>query len=208
MSSTWNDLTRQHGKRSVMSLTISDQELEAETARQIVILREAIRPLLTGREKTALDFGCGYGRFTPMLANLIDGRALGFDPSSGMIQAAQGHVSVDYVSCPTGQFFHELRGTQTRFDLILAFGVLGEPSVPVWATALQLAGCLSDTGAIVVVEHVVPHPDPGRWWRFRPPGFYEGVFSACGIQLHEIGKVPQLSDVMTIYAGRSTKPPV
>jgi SAM-dependent methyltransferase len=207
VTGTWDDLTRNHGKKAVMSLTISDKVLEAETNRQIPLLRSAIRPLLTGHERTALDFGCGYGRFTPMLANLIDGRAVGFDPCAEMLRAGHGHLSVDYVSCPTGQFFQELRATETRFDLILAFAVLGEPSVPVWITALELCNVLSPEGLMVIVEHVVPHPDPGRWWRFRPPGFYEEVFAACGVHLHEVGTVPQLDDTMTILAGSLSPPP-
>lgn len=202
MTDVWDQLVHSHGRRSVMSLVVSDEQLDGETARQIPTLREAIRPHLSGTEKTALDFGCGYGRFTPMLANLIDGRALGFDPSSGMINAAHGHVSVDYVSCPTDKFFQELRGTATTFDLILAFGVLGEPSVPIWKTALELRSILSDEGLLVVVDHVVADPDTSRWWRFRTPGFYEETFSACGVVLQEVGKVPQLTDLMTIYAGR------
>jgi SAM-dependent methyltransferase len=207
MTETWDNLVRTHGRRSVVSLSISDRELDAETARQIPILRDAIRPFLAGREKTALDYGCGFGRFTPMLANLIDGRAVGFDPSSAMVAAAQWHQSVDYVSCPTDQFFRETGGTKTTFDLILAFAVLGEPSVPVWTTAGFLSDLLSENGLLVVVEHVVPKPDFSRWWRFRQPGFYEEVFGAHCVDLEEVGKVPQLGDTMTIYAGRATPPP-
>lgn len=202
MTEVWNDLVRSHGCRSVMSIIASSEQVDAETARQIPLLREAIRPFLTGHEKTALDFGCGYGRFTAMLANLIDGRALGFDPSSAMVAAAQWHADVDYVSCPTGEFFHETQQAETRFDLILAFAVLGEPNIPVWSTAMNLGRLLSDEGMIVVVEHVVPSPDSSRWWRFRQPGFYEEVFCACNIALHGVGTVAQLDDTMTIYAGR------
>lgn len=204
MSETWDNLTIQHGRKSVMSLAITDDVLEAETARQIPVLREAIRPLLTGHEKTALDFGCGYGRFTPMLANLIDGRAVGFDPSEAMIRAGNGHISVDYVTCPTAQFFQETTQTSTRFDLILTFGVLGEPNVPVWTTVMELCRLLADGAMIVVVDHIVPNPDPERWWRFRQPGFYEEIFRACGVALYEVGTVPQLGDTMTILAGRVT----
>lgn len=200
MTDTWNNLTSQHGRKAVMSLKLSDQQLDTETARQIPILREAIRPFLNGTEKIALDFGCGYGRFTPMLANLIDGRAVGFDPSSAMVASAQWHTDVDYISCPTDQFFHETTQTGTHYDLILAYAVLGEPSMGNVAPALSRI--LSPGGLLTIVEHVVPDPDPERWWRFQRPGHYETLFGACGITLRTVGTVAQLEDVMTIYAGR------
>lgn len=206
MTETWDHLARTIGRKAVMNPAITDRELDAETARQIPVLRNAIRPFLNGREKTALDFGCGYGRFTPMLANLIDGRAVGFDPSAEMVRAGRGHLSVDYVTCPVDQFFDENRKTETHYDLILAFAVLGEPSMPLWDTTLGLAGLLSDDGLLAVVEHVVPRPDPKRWWKFQEPGFYESTFRACGVELQEVGTVSQLEDTMTIYAGGLIQP--
>jgi SAM-dependent methyltransferase len=202
MTDLWDNLVKTRGRQCVMNPGISGAELDAETARQIPILREAIRPHLRGCEKTALDYGCGFGRFTAMLANLIDGRAVGYDPSGEMIRAGHGHISVDYVSCPPDQFFHETLKADTTYDLILAFAVLGEPSVPVWTTAGFLSDLLSENGLLVVVEHVVPKPDFSRWWRFRQPGFYEEVFGAHCIDMEEVGKVAQLGDTMTIYAGR------
>jgi SAM-dependent methyltransferase len=207
LTDIWDGLVRAHGRQVVINPTISGAKLDAETARQIPVLREAIRPHLRGCEKTALDFGCGYGRFTHMLANLIDGRAVGFDPSPEMIRMAQWHTAVDYVCCPPDRFFDETRKAGTWFDLIFTLGVLGEPNIPLWGTVADLASILSDNGLVVVVDHVSARPDVTRWWRFREPGFYEDAFRTSGIDIDVIGTVAQLGDVMTIYGGRFTPQP-
>src|SRR5271157_6250808 len=76
----WKERAREYGPRAVLNLAHREEEIEAVTRYQM----EAIFPLfirsLRGDERIALDFGCGTGRFTPHLARLIGGKAIGIDP--------------------------------------------------------------------------------------------------------------------------------
>ncbi len=54
----------------------SEEEVAAHTCFQKDRLFPVLRDQLTGGERTILDFGCGPGRFTPDLAQMIDGKAV------------------------------------------------------------------------------------------------------------------------------------
>jgi SAM-dependent methyltransferase len=82
MSDPWATLAQAHGRRAVMSLGISDAELDAETIRQIAVLRPLIAGVLNGSETRVLDYGCGAGRFTAMLGETVGWCAIGYDPAS------------------------------------------------------------------------------------------------------------------------------
>ena len=202
MPKDWDNLAVQFGPKSVMSLTITDEELNAETERQIPLLEQIIEPLLDWDEETVLDFGCGAGRFTQALADMIRGRATGFDPCAGLIERAPGGYNVDYVSCPADQFFAECRAQNTTYGVVFAFGVLGAPGLDLGLTARGLVDVLAPKGLLVIADHMSLMPAEGKWWIHRHPSFYRLLFSGLGIELHQEGIVTQLDNAFTILAGR------
>ncbi len=204
MSQEWDELARSAGRKSVMSLEISNTTLDAETNRQIPLLVDMLRGQLNGTEKTALDFGAGAGRFTRMLASVIDGRAVGFDPCKELLALAPGDISIDYVSEAPDRFFAECVRNDTVFDLVFAFGVLGSPGLDVTATVDGLSLVLAPGGLLVVVDHMPLAIPAGRWWRFRPAGVYIEAFAEHGIALHHVGDLNQLTEPMSMLAGRRT----
>jgi len=198
----WSGLAKQHGRKSVMSLKISDQELDAETARQTPILMGMISEQLLGHERSGLDYGCGSGRFSRALAKTIPGRVTAFDPCAELIQLATGNINVDYVSGSADGFFHECKHNGTTYDVVLAAQVLGSPKLDLEATATGLVSLLSSDGLLIITDHMPIVLPSGRWWRFRPAELYKSIFNRNGIDLECIGELQQLTETITVLAGR------
>src|SRR5688572_20636685 len=90
----WNDVVGGHGthtgywpkrvaalgRRAVFDRRHSDAELDAVSAAQREVLLPMLRARLNGTERVVLDYGCGWGRFTGMLAEATGGLAIGMDP--------------------------------------------------------------------------------------------------------------------------------
>lgn len=197
----WPNLARQHGRKAVMSLTIDNATLDAETERQTAIIFPLIRAELRGDEQTALDYGCGAGRFTRHLDKLVSGRTIGFDPCPELIEArGEQPPNVQFVTGDPARFF--AWSERPAFDLAFTAMVLGDPGVGAAATATALAAMLAPDGLLVVIDHMSEVDSAERWWRFRPVAFYRELFSAHGVALREIGRVMQLDHEVTILAGR------
>lgn len=195
MTDTWTNLTRTHGRKSVMSLNIDDATLDAETERQAAEIFPLIRSHLRGDERTALDFGCGYGRFVPHLARLTDDmRVAAYDPCGEMLDLIYWGAGVATNDWPTI--------ASESYDLIFAAMVLGDPDLNLEKTAVSMASVLAPDGLLVVLDHM-PNTEPtGRWWRFRPDHTYIDLFARHGVILQKIGAARQLDNPVTILAGR------
>lgn len=202
MPDVWPDLARRHGRRAVMSLQVTDAEMDEETRRQIPILFGIIEHHLTGAEKTALDFGCGAGRFSHALAQTIKGRVTAVDPCHELIAMAPGAVDVDYHPVEPGVFFDECVRNGVTYDVVFAAMVLGAPDLPLEATAADLVSVLAPGGLLVVVDHMPEIIPYDRWWRFRPVDLYQEMFQRNGIEVRKAGALMQLDNEITVLCGR------
>jgi SAM-dependent methyltransferase len=93
----WKTLASECGAYSVIDSRHSPEEFKYVTRRQKEILFPMLKRLLVGNEQTILDFGCGPGRFTCDLAELISGKAVGCDVTRRLLELAPEHPSVKYV---------------------------------------------------------------------------------------------------------------
>lgn len=203
----WTTLTRTYGRKAVMNPLITDATLDAETARQVGEIFPLIRAELRGDERNALDYGCGAGRFTPHIADLVSGPTFGFDTCLDIIeQRTANHPRVKFITGDADRFFDPGRIYWQRpdFDLVFTAMVLGDPNLDLPATATGLASILAPGGTLVVLDHMTDEEPTGRWWRFRPEQFYRDLFNRYGISLRKIGMVRQLDDPITILAGRKS----
>ena len=193
---TWSRLATSYGRAAVVHASMTEEELAAETARQTSELLPMIRPLIEGAHN-ALDFGCGYGRFLPMLLELVPGHVDGYEPCPEMLRL--GHRSAERVS-----LFGDVPAL--RYDVVFTLGVLGDPGVPIEETADILARVLSSRGLLVVADHMPPVAPEERWWLFRPQSFYGDLFARRHIAMKRIGSVMQRENEVTVLAGRRTTP--
>lgn len=204
MPNEWSALAKAHGRKSVMSLTIDDKELDRETERQLPILRDMIKQCLNGTERTALDFGCGSGRFSHMLAQCINGRVAAFDPCEELIALGVEHADVAYFTGSADAFFDEDQGCGMKYDVVFAAQVLGAPALNLEATAADLVSVLEPDGLLIVLDHMPKIIPSGKWWHFRPLGLYTELFRRNGIEMSFVGTMMQLENEITMIAGRKS----
>jgi SAM-dependent methyltransferase len=199
MTTTWTNLAQQHGAKAAVSLTMSDEELEAMTAHQSAILIDALRPLLRGDEHKALDFGCGSGRFCGMLYDLLlvpDPVIFGFDPCSEMLHCAKADPERPCILTTVPP--HHIGG----FDVVFLSVVLGDPEIRIGAAIFEALSLLAPGGLLVAIDHMPDTPPLNRWWRFRSQGFYQGLFRSYDVPMSFLTKMPQGQNEVTILAGR------
>lgn len=204
MTDPWTTLASKHGRKVVMSLAISDAQLDAETTRQANVIFPVIRSMLTGNEATALDYGCGAGRFTPHLHEMIGGDeqkafTMGYDPCSELVSAApRGRGNIAWSWGNVDSFFPTYRNL---FNVVFVAMVLGDPNLDMETTVPGLVDILSPGGLLVVVDHMVRRTT-GHWWKFRDESFYVDLFAQRGVALKQIVEDRQLGNPITLLAGR------
>ena len=202
MTNTWSTLASTHGRKSVMSLAISDAQLDAETKRQADVIFPMIAPLVMDHEYTALDFGCGAGRFTPHLHAMMGGDnckafTMGYDPCCELVEQAPRGEGIAWSWGNVDSFFPTYRYI---FNVVFVAMVLGDPNLDVEATAAGLVSVMSPRGLLVLVDHMVEEKD--HWWKFRDEGFYVELFGRHGVALEKIGEDRQLDNKIHVLAGR------
>lgn len=192
--STWSSLTAKHGRRCVLSPTITDEEHDACTDYQRAVLRQTLTPLLNGTEKKALDYGAGSGRLTPALEALVPCAVWAYDPCRDLLSLADQQ--------PGSRIIYSTKLPPFGVDLVMCWAVLGEPSIDPPAAAHNAISCANNGALIVVADHMHDWPQPGRWWKFRPQSLYVSLFRDLGVSLEKVGTCMQLRDELTILAGR------
>ncbi len=149
--------------------------------------------------KSALDIGCGSGRY---LVGLLDAgldRVVGIDLSPGMIELARAHIrDVDGATgsreLVTGDFLEYQ--TDERFGVAIAQGVFDYVSDPL--TFLKKMKVATTHSVIASFPSISVYRTPIRKLRYRikrcPVYFYdrsriEGLASGAGFARHEIVKI-------------------
>lgn len=192
----WDDRAARLGPRAVLHIKHPPEAIDEVTHRHFYEVFDRVDPLLSGGESTALDFGCGAGRLTPMLTQRVTGRVLGLDPTRQLIDAAPESPRVK---------FAQLQGETLplddwSIDLVFVFGVLGgirDEALP--ATIAELERVLHPDGLLVLVENTTDTPDAPHWF-FRSVESHLAMFPQ--IDLAHLGGYDEFGETMSIFAGR------
>lgn len=192
----WEQRARTYGPRAVLNLGHNENEIEAVTRQQVETIFPHLARSLRGDERVALDFGCGTGRFTPYLAQLIGGRAIGIDPIRTLIDLGPGGPGVEY-RVSDG---HRIPLPDASVDLVwvcLVLGGLAESQLT--ETAQEIQRVLRPDGLLILIENTSSKECLAHW-TFRSVSEYQSLFSFAA--LDHVHDYEDLGERISIVAGR------
>lgn len=111
-----------------------------------------IKRVASPNPRVILDFGCGVGELTRMLATAFPmSRVIGVDASLASLDVARSIASADGLP-PT--YFNRLEDIGVNPDIAIAAGVLHHiPAAERRRMLGEIADCLAPSGRVVVFEH-------------------------------------------------------
>lgn len=192
----WNANAAKLGAYAVIDGRHPASDYEYVTKRTKEILYPLFQEQLNGTEQTLLDFGCGPGRFTGDLAEMIDGSAIGVDVTKKLIEIAMPHPRVHFLY--SKNIFEET--PITSFDTVFICCVLGgidNNELP--EIANKLVGLLDSEGLLFIIESTGPAPVKDTWRIFTTSEII-GLFP--GVDLKLISVFHDAGQERTVFAGR------
>jgi ubiquinone/menaquinone biosynthesis C-methylase UbiE len=193
----WENRVRTYGPRSVLHVAHAKENMEEITRMQEREIFPHFRSQLNGHEKIVLDFGCGPGRFTVQLAEMIHGEAIGLDPMRELLRRGPKNPNVNYLYVRS----KTLPFADSSFDVIWCCLVMGGIAQPE-ETIFELCRVLRPRGLILLVENTSETPD-GEFWKYRSVEQYIALFRfAKLVHLHDYIDV---GERISIMAGRKSE---
>lgn len=193
----WEERARKYGVRSVLDVRHSEDEVAAVTARQKEILFPLLAAELGGGETSILDFGCGTGRFTTGLADLVGGRAVGVDPIQYLLDLAPKQEGVEYRCMQEGV----IPLGDASMDVVwvcLVLTAITEETV-LQLSVREIERVLRPGGLLFLVENT--SAKRGRTHvAFRSAADYCKLFP--GVQLRAVGEYQDVGERISVLAGR------
>lgn len=192
----WRDRAKRYGRHSVLNIGHGREQFDAVTDHQRQFLFPLLKSKLNGSEALVLDFGCGPGRFTPGLAELIGGSAIGVDIAPELLALAPQSPSVSYQLIGTGS----LPFADGCFDVVWSCLVLGGiPDDQIEQSIAEIERVLRPGGLFFFVENTARQPNASYWF-FRDEGVYVRWAAFCKPQV--LGRYQDLGEKITIFAGQ------
>lgn len=193
------------GDRAVVNLDHpAGGDLDAVSDGHRTALFPLLRDELDGTERLVLDLGCGTGRFTGGLAELVGGRAVGVDPVAELLALAVPHPDVEYRAMDEGVL--PLRDGEV--DVVFTSLVLGGiPADALERTVDEIRRVLRPGGLVFLSESVsretVPaHPaDHREHWSSRTVDDYRVLVPWAG--LRETGRFDDAGDAISVLVGHA-----
>lgn len=199
LTDIWAERARRYGKRCVLDLSIPEEGFDAMTDMQRGHLLPLLKSQIHGREKSALDFGCGIGRFSYDIYRTVGVPVVAYDPCKELIDLAKPSPYIDYVTGSIHEFLALNR--RWRFDVIwitLVLGGLQRPAVQDIADGLLKM--LAPGGLVFFAEHTSDYLPGSDFWEFRPESYYLSLFK--GVPTKRLGGYTTLGNEVSIFAGR------
>jgi SAM-dependent methyltransferase len=194
----WDSRVNELGAYSVIDTRHTPDEYEYVTKRQKEILYPHFLSKLNGDERSVLDFGCGAGRFTADLAEMINGEAIGTDVTQKLINICPANKNVSYIC--SERFFEENKLTFDAIWVSLVLGGLPDNELSVLAKKIEAA--VVQNGLLFLVESTGERYLEGLW-RIRTRAQLTSLFPL--IQLQHIGSYYDVNQEISILAGRKSQ---
>jgi len=177
----WEERARRQGAGAVYHRGHAAEDHARIDRWQKEILYPVLQSRLRGDERRILDYGCGPGRFTPDLASLIDGRAVGVDPTQALLDAAPRALDVEYRLLRDGRIPLD-DGSVDVVWICLVLTCITDGRAVREAVA-EVERVLRDDGLLFLVENTAPRKNL-RHIAFRSADEYRALFAFAPLQ-HE-----------------------
>jgi len=192
----WEDRARRHGARAVLNIGHSEDEAPQVTEFQRRELYPHFRAALRGDERVVLDFGCGPGRFTSDLHEMIRGRAIGVDPIQSLLDLAPRHPAVDYQLMSEGRLSIASDAVDAVWICLVLGGIHGRT---LKATVSEIQRVLRPGGLLFLVENTT-EARGNSFWAFRSVAEYQRLLSP--IPLVHVHDYQDLGERISVMTGR------
>ncbi len=169
----WEKRTHCYGKRAVINIAHQEKEIDRISQFQMEQCFPIMQAALRGDEKTILDFGCGYGRFTAGLAALIHGKAIGVDPTKSLLALAAISPNTEYRLMDAGQIPVPDHSVEVVWICLVLGGILSEETLQ--QTVEEINRVITQDGLLVLVENT-SEKSSSDYWIYRPVVDYQELF--------------------------------
>jgi len=176
----WKNRASTFGDKAVLDVRYSVEEINKVTTRQKEIIFPVLQKYLTGREKFVLDFGCGTGRFTKALRELVQGESVGFDPVPAFIETARKNDPEGKYDVLNGKEIPIAKRSVDVFWCCLVLGGLQNRSLN--KLEREIRRVLKPGGILVVIENT-SKLESKSYWFYRSQEFYIGLFKKFNLKL-------------------------
>ncbi|UCH98476.1 MAG: class I SAM-dependent methyltransferase, partial [Candidatus Aminicenantes bacterium] len=193
----WKRRARKHGQRSVFNLQHPEEELAVVTQMQKDKLFPILEQHLNGDERLVLDFGCGPGRFTHDLAQILKGKAIGVDPIKHLLDLAPKYPDVQYQVMKEANIPIENDSIDVAWICIVLGGITNEKVLK--KSIAEIDRVLKKQGLVFLVENTSDQPDQPHW-KYRSVQMYQQLFKFAGLK--HISDYIDVDERISIMVGR------
>lgn len=192
----WNERVRQYGKRAVLNIGHSEEQYDAVTLRQKNEIFPHLKKMLKGNDKVVLDFGCGPGRFSHDLAQLVGGKTIAVDPIKQLLDLAPTYPDVEYQQI----IRNKIPLADQTCDVVWVCLVLGGLEGAVLKAAIfEIQRVLKSQGLLFLVENTEEKASQSHWF-FRTLEQYRKLFPTLNLDL--LHNYEDLGEKISIMSGR------
>ena len=196
----WKKRTKLYGKYGVIDIQTPKEEFKYVTDIQKKIIFQNLRKYLNGKERKALDFGCGNGRFSEELTKVNNQiLVLAVDTEKKLIDLAKRNNRVSFL------YFRKLDEIKSSFDLIFISNVLGGiEKKNIIKIKDFLIRKLNRGGTLFLTEHISKNKKKTKEilkeWSNRNDIFYLNLFKK--LNLKKVDEYKYLHNFTSIYVGK------
>lgn len=179
----WQNRAKNYGKHSVYNMAHSLDELASVDKKQEQIYQSVLDKHLCdmgGGHLMALDFGCGVGRFEPMLAKLAH-KVYAIDPIATLIELAPKLENVEYLLLDENEKIALPDDSVNLIFVSLALG--GIVSQTQLQTAVDELKRVAKPNALFFIVENTAKLKNSNYWHYRSAEFYMDLFKPINLRL-------------------------
>ena len=179
----WNKRARRYGHTGWTDnlIYVYDQQ-----ARLLAI--EKILSTLTCHKSVALDFGCGSGDFSNLLAKYFE-KVIAFDISDKVVEIAKGRYGkIKNIQFHCDSYIKNIEIPEDSIDLILSVTVLDHimDDSELLGTLAYFKKILKNDGFLIALESAYDYSKPKSFYKkFTEFKQWLAIFSQCGFSLNK-----------------------